>query len=526
MSRIAAPLLLILLCAAPQPSRACTGDCDGGGTVGIDEIIQGVNIALGSASVFACRAFDVNGDDAITIDELIAGVTAALVGCATPTAPTATPPVTPTDTPPIASPTESPTDAPPTQTPTATPTSGPFMPFCDLPGSLQFSEGGGTVLVPGGPSGTPDLSFLHLPAGFCVHYYGKVGHPRQLRFAPGGELFVASPSTPTTGGKDETGLDSIMILPDDDMDGFADRAIPFLTELPSTQGMMFANDHFYYQDRTKIMRVPYAAGDRAPAGASEELVDIGTATGYYQSRLHWPKTLDIADDGTIYVTNGGEQSDRCEAGHPFRGGIIAADGTTGGKPIAKGFRNPISIRCLRGFNRCYAIELARDYTNNIGGREKLVPVREGDDWGHPCCATANQPYPDLTPVPDCSEVATEGGSFVIGHTPFDLDFETGKWPPPWNNRVYIPMHGVYGTWEGERLVSIAFDPVTGEVIMGSELPAQSPGSFLDFATGWDDGPNIESPHGRPANVVFAPDGRLFLGNDNNGDIIWIAPMGM
>ena len=66
----------------------------------------------------------------------------------------------------------------------------------------------------------------------------------------------------------------------------------------------------------------------------------------------------IADDGTIYVTNGGEQTDRCEAGHPFIGGIVAVDGTPGGRQIAKGFRNPIALRCARGFNRCFAIELA------------------------------------------------------------------------------------------------------------------------------------------------------------------------
>jgi hypothetical protein len=46
---------------------------------------------------------------------------------------------------------------------------------------------------------------------------------------------------------------------------------------------------------------------------------------------------------------------------------------------------------------------------------------------------------------------------------------------------------------------------------------------MDFATGWDD--NTKS-HGRPTNVAFAADGRLFLGNDQNGHIVWIAPLGM
>jgi hypothetical protein len=45
--------------------------------------------------------------------------------------------------------------------------------------------------------------------------------------------------------------------------------------------------------------------------------------------------------------------------------------------------------------------------------------------------------------------------------------------------------------------------------------------MMDFATGWDDG---RQDHGRPAPITFAPDGRMFLGNDNNGAVIWIAPI--
>ena len=527
MSRATLSLLALLLSVAPRPALACTGDCNASGTVTIEELVQGVTIALGNATTALCPAFDANGSGDVTVEELVAAVGSALDGCpATATPCAATPTVAPTDSPTEAVPTPTaPAGDTDTPTPTATPPSGPSLPFCDLPGSLQFTADG-KVLVPGGAAGAPDLTWLTLPTGFCAHYYGRVGNARQLRIAPGGELFVASPSTLTTGGRGQDGLDAVVILPDDDLDGAADETITFVDDLPSTQGMLFANGYFYFQDRTKIMRVPYAVGDRAPAGPREEVVEISRRTNRFEDRLHWPKMLDIADDGTIYVTNGGNQSESCDPSHPFRGGILKIDGTPGGAEVAKGFRNPIAVRCARGFNRCFAVELARDYTDAIGGREKLVPVREGDDWGHPCCATANQPYPDLAPVPDCTAVDREGGAFVVGHTPFDLDFEPGKWPPPWNNRAYIPMHGVFATWEGARVVSIGMDPVTGEILMGSELPADDPGSFLEFAAGWDDGPSGEGPQGRPANITFAPDGRLFLGNDNTGDIIWIAPLGL
>lgn len=59
---------------------ACAGDCDGDGEVAVNELIAGVNMALGSATV-ACGPMDANDDGTITISELIQAVSAALTGC-------------------------------------------------------------------------------------------------------------------------------------------------------------------------------------------------------------------------------------------------------------------------------------------------------------------------------------------------------------------------------------------------------------------------------------------------------------
>lgn len=385
--------------------------------------------------------------------------------------------------------------------------------FCDLPGSLRFTDAG-TIVVPGGPS-APDMTYLHLPAGFCAHYFAHVGNARQLRFAPGGELFVASPTTVTTGGG-SGGLAAIVLLPDDNKDGAADSTITFLKDIPSTQGLLFTKDQFYYQDATRIMKLPYAAGDRAPSAAGVEVANI---TIYFSS-LHWPKTLDEADDGTIYVANGGDEGEMCDPARPFHGGILKLDGSPGGTPVAKGFRNPIAVRCSRGKNLCFAAELAKDYSANEGGREKLVPIRQGDDWGFPCCATKDLPYQDVIPAPDCSKTVPEDASFVIGNTPFSFDFDAGKWPAPWTNSVFVPLHGAAGSWAGARVVAIAIDPATGMPVPSNDFDGGSAGGMTDFATGWDDG---TLSHGRPAAITFHPDGRMFLSNDNNGDIVWIAP---
>jgi glucose/arabinose dehydrogenase len=417
--------------------------------------------------------------------------------------------------------------------PVTPPPDGSLADPCSLPGTLQFTATG-TILVPGGSPTAPSLDWLTLPQGFCAHYYGTVGDARQIRFAPGGELFVASPTALTTGGNASAGLNEIVVLPDDNLDGVADSILTFLSFTPvamgmgtTTQGMLFAPGYFYYQDGnppgTKIFRVPYASGDRMPSGPSEQVADITV----YTSGLHWPKTLDMADDGTIYVGNGGDQAEACVTPHPFHGGILSIDAAPGGAnpngvQIAQGLRNPIAVRCYKGHGTCFALELAKDYTDGEGGREKMIPLHKGDDWGFPCCATQNVPYLDSPTGTNCSTVTPETNSFIISETPFNVDFEAGKWSGKWANQAYVVLHGAFPTWTGARMVAIPMSTTTGLPMQSTDLDGGNVG-MSDFATGWDDGSHA---HGRPAAVAFSSDGRLFVANDNTGVIFWIAQQGL
>jgi len=62
-------------------TSACPGDCDGNGAVAVNELIRGVNIALGTAAVSICPSVDVDRSGTVTINELIQAVNRALVGC-------------------------------------------------------------------------------------------------------------------------------------------------------------------------------------------------------------------------------------------------------------------------------------------------------------------------------------------------------------------------------------------------------------------------------------------------------------
>lgn len=91
-----AALLSCLLAPSPILGQTCTGDCDGDGTVTVDEIVTALNIGLGIRPVTDCVAADSSGDGSVTVDEIVTALTLALDGC-TAVAPTAT--ATPTATP-------------------------------------------------------------------------------------------------------------------------------------------------------------------------------------------------------------------------------------------------------------------------------------------------------------------------------------------------------------------------------------------------------------------------------------------
>jgi hypothetical protein len=83
--RLLAASALGLLAALGAPANAsaqCVGDCDGNGSVTVDEIVTMVNAAL-SGGTGGCDAGDADGNGAITVDEIVSAVNNALNGCPT-----------------------------------------------------------------------------------------------------------------------------------------------------------------------------------------------------------------------------------------------------------------------------------------------------------------------------------------------------------------------------------------------------------------------------------------------------------
>ena len=98
ISTLIAATAMLLVHSYAFASVHCPGDCDKNNVVTVDEVLTGVNIALGSSSVDRCTEGDVNGDHNITVDELLAAVNSALRGCPALPTPTPTVDITPLST--------------------------------------------------------------------------------------------------------------------------------------------------------------------------------------------------------------------------------------------------------------------------------------------------------------------------------------------------------------------------------------------------------------------------------------------
>lgn len=383
------------------------------------------------------------------------------------------------------------TDVPVTDVPTDTaPVDAPLGGFwCDLPGGE----------VPG----------ASVPEGFCLRRFVRTRTPRVLKFAPNGDIFVASPSTGAPGGT-PIGLAQILVFSDDDRNGLADGAPSvFASGLDNVHGLLFprSGTELLFTLDDGVYRLPYRTGDRRASSTTPTV--IANLDGW----VRWTHTLGEAMDGSILVSMGQHDIGSCPLGAP-RGGSVLRVRRTGpvgsGEIVARGFRNPMYLNCLP-WGACYAAELSGDGWDSIGGREKLVELHDGDDYGYPCCVDRGMVVPGTPAGTDCSRITPSAQTFGLHDTPFGFDWERGAgWPAPYANGFFVGLHGFVGSWTNAGVQWAPTDPTTHRPTRTTE----------PFVRGWGIGAAVP---GRIADLQFAPDGRMFFTDDQDGGIYWVAP---
>ena len=375
------------------------------------------------------------------------------------------------------------------------------------PTPLSMSKPDADTLVPDPTASTfcgrgLDVPGVTPPNGFCVKDYATVTEARTLVFAPNGDLFVGAPNRSAPGGA-TGGPGAVVLLSDDDKDGLAEQHM-FATGVADVHGLALGGGFLYFTTQDDVWRTPYASGQRAETVSARMKLGLPAT---YSTGGRWTHGLALSKGGQL-ITSRGEYA-ACGMSNGGEISSIAASGTT--TPIATGFRNPMYLRCHRTDEVCAATELGED--QETGAVEKLILLRSNTLYGFPCCYTTGVVANDMGATGmSCADVTKEDASFTLSDTPFGFDWEPGLWPAPFQNGLFVALHGsaYSGPWAGVRIVYATTDPTTHK-------PTEA---WQDFLTGFGPG---GTELDRPSDIAFSADGRMFFADDTSGHVFWVAP---
>ena len=396
-----------------------------------------------------------------------------------------------------------------------------------------------------------DNGGLTLPAGFCATIFAdSIGHARHAVVASDGVVYVNTWSgsyytTPAHAGG------FIVALRDTNNDGRADVVARFGEAEPKGAGgtgIGIYNGNLYVEEGSTIVRYALDSANPAPKGAPQIVVSGLPLKGDHP--MH-PFAIDAA--GNLYVdlgtaTNACQFKNRVleSPGHKpcteleTRGGIWRYDASKTNQQFsaagryATGIRNAVGI-AISSDGQLYSTQHGRDqlyenwpklYTADQGQNlpaEELLRIEKGADYGWPMCYYDNvQQKLVLAPeyggdggktVGECASKKAPVAYFPAHWAPDGLLFYSGKsFPAKYQGGAFIAFHGSWNRAPGPQGgYLVAFVPFSGA------SPANPSGyeTFADGFAGAKKSPN--SPH-RPVGVAAAPDGSMYVTDDQGGRV--------
>lgn len=405
----------------------------------------------------------------------------------------------------------------------------------------------------------PDNGGVTLPEGFCATVFADtVGHARHLAVGPDGTVFVNTWSGRYYGNDQPHPGGFLVALRDTTQDGRADVVARFGDSVQSGghggTGIAVYHGALYAEANDKILRYALTPASIAPTGRPDVVVDGLPVTGDHP--MH-PFAIDSS--GGLYIdlgtaTNACQLKNRIplSKGHrpctelETRGGVWRYDANRTGQHFSPAARYATGIRNADGIavdstgRDVYATQHGRDqlfenwpklYTAEQGQNfpaEEVVRVERGADYGWPeCYFDSAQVKLVLAPeyggdggkaVGPCAGKRGPVAYFPAHWAPLDLLFYYGsRFPSRYRGGAFIAFHGSWNRAPG---------PQGGYNVVFFRLDRDKPAANYEvFADGFA-GPNKspgQAAH-RPAGLAAAPDGAIYISEDEHGRIwrVWYA----
>lgn len=380
-----------------------------------------------------------------------------------------------------------------------------------------------------------------VPPGWSLSVFARVPDARQAAWTPDGNLLVSVPDAGRVVALSSTG-----------------EQRPLLEGLTRPHGLAFSPDGgtLYVAESDRVTAHDYANGatttTRVVAGGLPD-ADSPDLRGAYGHQL---KSVAAGPDGAVYISIGSTGNISVEdlSATPPRASILRVPPGGGpAEPFAVGVRNGTGLAvapdgavwsAVNGrdnvpypYDRPYGDaqdssfgEVINEYVT-AHPAEPLAKLTPGRNLGWPYCNPDADIEPgvqgspqDLTDVPlvadaelnpggrelDCAALAPMEQTFPAHSAPLGLSFTSGTLPAPYADGA---LAGVHGSWNADPPVApeVAFFPYSD----GTMGPQQTlVGGFQDpSGNRW----------GRPVAAVAAPDGAVYVTDDDAGAVYRLAP---
>lgn len=341
------------------------------------------------------------------------------------------------------------------------------------------------------PSGNPD-SPLNIPEGFSVDVFADVegGSPRVLSFDPRGVL-VASLTKKGT----------VVAFPDSDKDLSADGEVTVISGLNNPHGLVFHENYLYIAESHRVSRYLYDQ-ENFKVGIPEIVLELPSGAN------HFTRTIKIIDN-RLY-TSVGSSCNVCVEENTKRAAILVSDISGDNLTVyAKGLRNTVFF-AEDALGNIWGADMGRDFLGDSLPPEEINMIRQGD-YGWPYCY--GEQVRDLEFSPNEKLGYCEGtvGSVygLPAHiAPLGIAFiDSELFPRSEQGNILLAEHG---SWNSTNKV--------GYKIVKLSINDEKITAVQDFVTGWltESGGVL----GRPVDLIFNENGRLFI-SDDHANVIYV-----
>ncbi|MBI4062441.1 sorbosone dehydrogenase family protein [Candidatus Gottesmanbacteria bacterium] len=320
---------------------------------------------------------------------------------------------------------------------------------------------------------------LTLPDGFSISIFAQgLGNPRVLAWDPNGTLLASVPSQ----GK-------VVAL--------TDPQVTVASGLNRPHGIAFLGSTLYIAETNQVAMYDYDLQAKR-ASNKKKIIDLPTGGN------HITRTIGFDRDRKLYISVGSSCNVCVDGEHRAKILVANADGSDL-KIYASGLRNSVFFTWHSKTHELWATEMGRDLIGDNIPPDEINIIKEGNFYGWPYCYGKNTEDKTFTPSKTCRGAQPSYIDLQAHSAPLGLAFIPSNWPAEYRDDLLIAYHGSWDRTEP-----------TGYKIVRAKLDAQ--GNFEgieDFITGWL---TSDGALGRPADLLFAPDGSLYISDDKAGVI--------